>query len=228
MMKFPFLAVASLALVGAVAQAQDSKPLNIARVPIRADAPVLFAPAGWKIEKRVDGDLNRDKVFDAVLVLVQNTTAKNAAGDPTPRQRALVVLLHDGKGWRRVGFNGELLMGTRDGGAFYGVVETPVNLAVARVGIIIKMEGGSREVTSTTHRLRYDPKQAGVYLIGVDSVTRDRATGDVTSKSSNFLTGVKKTAIFKGSSNKGVTKTSRVSTKLRALESLREADRYDE
>ncbi len=225
-MKNSFFTAASLVLVAAAAQAQDSKPLNIARVPIRADAPVLFAPRGWKIEKRIDGDLNRDKVSDAALVLVEDTTAKNASGDPAPRQRALVVLLRDGKGWRRVGFSGELLLGTRDGGAFYGVVETPVEVAIVRSGIIVKMEAGSREVTETTHRLRYEPAKKGVYLIGLDSVTRDRATADVTSTSTNFLTGVRRTAIFKGNSTKGVTKTSRVSTKLRALESLREDDRY--
>ncbi|RYX86749.1 hypothetical protein EON83_00790 [bacterium] len=225
-LKKSVLAVASLALLGSVAQAQESKPLNISQVPVRADAPILFAPRGWKIEKQVSGDLNHDKVSDAALVLIENKPAKGADGDPSDRRRALVVLVREGKGWHRVGFSANLLMGTRDGGAFFGAVETPVTVVITRAGLIVKMEAGSREVATTTHRFRYESKLGGIYWIGFDSVTRDRAIGDVTSISINFLTGVKRTSIVKGGSNKKVTTTSRVSTKLRALHTLTEDDRY--
>lgn len=216
-------------LVSSLARSHaDPKPLRAASIPTRADAPALFAPRGWKIEKTLSGNLNGDKLSDAALVLVENKPAKDASGDPTARQRALVVLLREGKGWHRVGFNGELLLGTRDGGAFYGAVETPVNVTVARGLINISMESGSREVTETTLRLRYEPKRQGIYLVGLDSVDRDRATGAVVSQSTDFLAGTRRTATFKANSNKGKTKTTRVSKNLRSLESLREADRTTE
>ena len=226
-MKIQILAVALLVSTLALAHA-DPKPLSVAKVPVRADAPALFAPRGWKIEKRISGNLNADKLADAALVLVENKPVKGADGSPTARQRALVVLLREGKGWHRVGFNGELLPGTRDGGAFYGMVETPVDVSIARSNVVVHAEAGSREVSNSTQLLRYIPAKKGVYLIGLDTSTNDRATGDVVSTSSNFLTGVKRTATFKGKSNKGKTKTSSVSKKLRSLESLRETDRFAE
>lgn len=226
-MKIQLLTAALLASALTLSHA-DPKPLRVASIPTRADAPVLFAPRGWKIEKRISGNLNADKLPDLALVLVENKPAKAANGDPTARQRALVVLLKEGKGWHRVGFNGEVLPGTRDGGAFYGVVETPVDVTIKRGLVNINTEAGSRDVTTTTMRLRYEPKRQGVYLIGLDSANRDRLNGDITSTSTNFLTGIKRTATFKGNSNKGKTKTTRVPQKLRSLESLKESDRYAE
>lgn len=217
-----FLACASLV------HAQDAKPLSLSQVPLRADAPVLFAPRGWKIEKTVNADLNSDKVADAALVLVQNTPAKDAQGDPTPRQRALLMLLREGKGWHRVGFNGEILLGTRDGGAFFGVVETPVTISIEKGVVIVEQESGSREVTSTTHRFQYNRFRKGVFFIGFDSVERDRGSGDVTSQSLNFLRGLKKTTTYDYATKKSKTTNSRISGRLRTLESLREADRYEQ
>ncbi len=137
--------------------------LSVKQVPLRADAPVLFAPRGWKIEKRVNGDLNRDKIADAVLVLIENKPAKDASGDATERNRALVVLVREGKGWRRAGFSGELLLGTRQGGAFYGVSETPVEVKIERGVLMVRHEAGSRNVATTTHRFRVDRKSGRLY-----------------------------------------------------------------
>jgi hypothetical protein len=220
------LLLVATGLTFSCAYAQDAKPLPVAQVKLRANAPALFAPRGWKIEKTVNGDLNRDKVADAALVLVENKPAKDTEGDPTARQRALVVLLKTGKGWTRVGFSNTLLMGTRDGGAFYGVVETPVNVSIAKGILQVNQDNGSREITETTHKFRYDARKNGVLLIGSERVDRDRLTGGVISTSTNYLSGVRIVSTFQAETDKTKTVRSRVSRTLRRLDSFKEDERF--
>ena len=219
----PFFIPALLAFSVSVAQAQDAAPLLISQVALRAKSPRDFVPRGWKIEKRVGGDLNRDKVPDAALVLVENEPAD---ADGTNRGRALVVLLQEGKNWWRVGFNNSLLLGTHDGGAFYGESETPVDVSIKRGVLLVQQESGSRDVLDTTHRFRFDGRRNGLMLIGFDSIDHDRVNGDVLNTSANFLTGLQKTQTMKGDKDAVRTATKRVSRKLRPLESIRVDERY--
>ncbi len=210
------------------ARAQNAKPLLSAHLARRAEAPVLFAPRGWKIEKQISGDLNRDKKPDAALVLVENTPAKDVDGAPTARRRALVVALREGKGWHRVGFNNSLLLGTRDGGAFYGMMETPVNVSIQSGVLVVNQENGSREVTETTHKFRLDKAAQRFYLIGAEKIDRDRASGNVQTISTNYLTGFQKTVAIQSENERQTAKTTRVSRKLRSLESVRVEERYSD
>ncbi|HEX8551090.1 MAG TPA: hypothetical protein VF681_05985 [Abditibacteriaceae bacterium] len=226
MKKFLLPAIVALGATGAFssnAMAQDAKPLSVSTVPSRADAPVLFAPSGWRIEQQINGHLNRDKVWDAALVLVENPKADEEA----PRQRALVVVLREGKGLRRVGFNNSLLLGTRDGGAFYGASQTPVNIAIRKGVLHVNQENGSREVLDTTHKFRFDG-QSRMMLIGADSIQRDRGNGSARIVSINYSTGVRHDTKLAMNSETTMRMTSRVSRKLRPLEAVKVDERYAE
>jgi len=197
----------------------------VAQVPLRASVLNRFVPRGWRIEKRVDGDLDGNGSSDAALVLVEDKPAKDTNGAATQRDRALVVVLREKGDWKRVGISNSLLLGTRDGGAFYSMMEAPVKVSIRDGVILVKMEAGSREVEETTHRLRFDSKRNGVFLIGFDSAVRDRLTGAVVGKSANFLTGRQKTTTMGANDEKEKVKVSRVSRQLRRLETLGEKDR---
>lgn len=229
-MKIPFTFAAGLALcaVSPIALAQNASPLISSHIARRADAPVLFVPRGWKIEKRINGDLNRDKVSDAALVLVQDYVAKDAEGNATARARALLVILREGKGWKRAGFNNSLLLGTRDGGLFYGVVETPVNVEIKNGVLSVNQDNGSREVTETTHKFRLDKRTQRFYLIGWERIDHDRLTTAVKTISTNYLTGAQKILRMAGDSERQTIQTKRVSRKLRTLESVKVEERYSE
>ncbi|HEX9997385.1 MAG TPA: hypothetical protein VGB45_09600 [Abditibacterium sp.] len=217
----PLFTLAAALLLPVLAHAQNETSLSVAKVPLRADAPMLFAPRGWKIEKQINGDLNRDKISDAALVLVENRPAKDAEGIATARNRALVVVLREGKGFRRAGFNNSLLLGTRDGGAFYGVVETPVSVSIARGVLLVNQDSGSRATYETTHKFRLDRRTQRFYLIGFDSIENDRLSGETTSQSTNFLTGRQEIRRYLQSSDSFKTTKSRVSRKLQLLEATR-------
>ncbi len=230
-MKIPLLLATTLALAPAFAlafsaEAQESKTLTVAQIPRRADAPVLFAPRGWTIEKQIGGDLNRDKIADAALVLVEKKPAKFASNEFEPRKRALLVLLREGKGWRRAAFNAGMLLGTRDGGAMYGAVETPVNVEIKRGVLLVNQDNGSREKTDITFKFRQDRRTKRFYLIGSERSDSDSLINGGRQESINYLTGVKKTTLIKGETEVETTKTTRVSRKLRSLESVSVRERY--
>jgi hypothetical protein len=98
----------------------------------------------------------------------------------------------------RAGVAANLLQCTRCGGAFYGVVETPVEVTIEKGIIVVQQDHGSREVTNTTYRFRYEPATGKFILIGFDLANADRATAQVTSESINYLTGAREETLSKG------------------------------
>ena len=180
--------------------AQDEAgTLDNSRVPAQAKNVAGFAPRGWKIEEQITGDLNGDTIPDYALKLVEAKAEKNSEGDPTERGRALVIVLGSTDGTlRRAGVANKLLQCTRCGGAFYGVVETPANVSIEKGIVVIEQDHGSREITNTTYRFRFDPATQKFALIGFDLADANRATAQVVTESNNYLTGVRETTRSKG------------------------------
>lgn len=195
------LVIASLLLLlsSAVKAQEGAGKIDKSRVSAQADTPEKFVPSGWKIEEQVTGDLNGDAIPDYALKLVEAKPEKDAEGDPTERGRALVIALatKDGR-LTRAGVADSLLQCTRCGGAFYGVVETPAEVKIEKGVIVVQQDHGSREVTNTTYRFRYEPATGKFLLIGFDLSNADRATAEVTSESINYLTGAREEMRSKG------------------------------
>ena len=189
-----------LATLSCVAFAQEeARTIDKSKVPAQADKPAQFAPAGWKVEEHVTGDLNGDSLPDYALKLVEDRAEKNSEGDPTERGRALVIALatKDGK-LKRAGVAENLLQCTRCGGAFYGVVEAPANVSIDKGVVVVEQDHGSRDVTDMTYRFRYDPASQRFVLIGFDLSDVDRLTASGVTESTNYLTGVRVTTRGKG------------------------------
>ncbi len=167
--------------------------INKSLIPIQASGVGKFVPRGWKIEKRLEADLNGDSLPDFTLELVENKPEKDQSGDPTERFRALVIVLRNQDGqFTRAGVAAKLLQCTRCGGAFYGVVESPANVKIEKGVIVVQQDHGSRDLTNTTYRFRYDADSQRFVLIGFDFADADRLTGNDVSESTNYLTGVRK------------------------------------
>ena len=191
--RFGVIAFCSIAFA-ALGSAQETKTtINKSLIPIQANALSKFVPPGWKIEQKLTADLNGDSLPDFALKLVENKPEKDQGGDPTERSRALVIVLQnqDGK-LARAGVADRLLQCTRCGGAFYGVVEAPANVKIEKGVIIVEQDHGSRDLTNTTYRFRYDADTQRFILIGFDFADADRLTGKDVSESTNYLTGVRR------------------------------------
>ena len=176
---------------------QEGAPLNESQLPARASGVGEFVPAGWVIEGQARGDLNNDALPDIALKLIQQ---KRAGGgeEVSDRKRVLIVLLRerDGK-LRRAAVAQKLLQCTACGGAFYGVVEAPAEVTINRGTIVVSQDGGSRNVVEQTLRFRHDAASGKFLLIGADVSDRDRLTAEVTTESTNYLTGRKITTSIK-------------------------------
>lgn len=195
MFTFGLLLIACGALV--FAQERGTVSFDDSALPRNAAAIEKFVPSGWTVEKQISGDLNNDGVPDVALELIEKLPANLDKDNPPSRERALVILFknRDGSFERRASAK-NLLQCTGCGGAFYGLMEAPADVEIAKGILIIGQESGSREVSETTFRFRYDAAVKRFALIGYDETTRDRATGGTTTESSNYLTGVKITRTF--------------------------------
>jgi hypothetical protein len=191
--------VLCLALSAPAFSSQDSVLIDKSRIPAVASEVSKFAPSGWKIEEQVAGDLNGDGLPDYALKLVEDKPAKDQDDIANERARALVIVLagRDGK-LTRAAVADKLLQCTRCGGAFYGVVESPADVKIEKGVIVVDQDHGSRELTNTTYRFRYDSETQRFVLIGFDYSDSDRATAQVVTESTNYLTGLRKVSRDKG------------------------------
>ena len=211
-------------LVGPVTTfAQDEAgKIDAARIPAKAKAAASFVPAGWKIEEQITGDLNGDLLPDYVLKLVEDKPAKDSDDMPTERGRALVIALAEKDGLKRAGVADKLLQCTRCGGAFYGVVESPAGVSIEKGVVIVEQEHGSRNLTNTTYKFRFDPATQRFMLIGFDLADADRLTASVVSESNNYLTNSR--VITRSKSDRDVKTKSVLSKKKFYLEDVSSED----
>jgi hypothetical protein len=178
---------------------EDRAGIDKSKIPAEGKSVSDFVPPGWKLEEQVTGDLNGDIVPDYALKLVEDKPAKNSDDIPNERQRALVILFKDQNGQlSRAAVADRLLQCTSCGGAFYMAVEAPANVKIAKGVIIVEQDHGSREVTDTTYRFRYEPESKKFGLIGFDINSNDRLTAETVTESTNYLTGVRVVSRVKG------------------------------
>ena len=190
---FVLLLVAGLSLV---ASAQDKAAFDVSKIPAMGDKPQDFAPSGWKVEETVRGDLNGDGKPDYAIKLIEDKP--KSADTEVDRARVLVLGFDDGGKIKRVAVADKLLQCTACGGAFYGVVDAPANVKIEKGVLIVNQDHGSRDVTETTYRFRYDEQPSMFILIGFDYADRDRAEGGTHTESTNYLTGKRVTTTSKG------------------------------
>ena len=202
----------------AVAQDDEAKPFDAESVAANGKDAKDFAPAGWVVEEEVKGDVTGDGVGDIVIKLIEDKAKKE--DEMVDRNRVLVIVQGDGKGsFTKLSVADKILQCTACGGAFYGVVDAPANVTIEKGVIIINQDHGSRWVTDTTLRFRFDQQPNMFILIGYDYASRDRAAGDVSTESTNYLTGKRITEITK---NKRTTK--KITTVEKMRYSLEEVD----
>ncbi|MGG6269287.1 hypothetical protein ACQ4M3_26030 [Leptolyngbya sp. AN03gr2] len=165
--------------------AQTPRSTNSTEFPAQGASMQSLVPKGWKVESTAQGDLNGDLRPDAVLRLIRTS------GED--RVRVLLVLQQQSNGqWRRVGFAPRLLLCSTCGGML-GSIDIKIENGV----ILVDQLRGSREAVNTLHRFWIDKASNRLVLIGFDMNVRDRATGDETRESSNFLTGQKITEKYR-------------------------------
>jgi hypothetical protein len=204
--------------------AQD-EPNRVDASAVAATGDVVddFIPEGWKIENNVAGDLNNDGKADHAITMIEEKPETDKDGAPVERSRGLVIVFgqKDGK-LTKAAVADRLLQCPNCGGAFYGAGKAPANVSIEKGVLVIQQDHGSRWVTDTTYRFRYDEQPAMFILIGFDYSSRDRNNGTSASESTNYVTGKRVTTPSKGKAKTTIIKKMRYS-----LEEV-DSDKFDE
>jgi hypothetical protein len=181
-------------------------------LPASAISAAGFAPLGWRVERGIRGDLNKDGRSDLVAIL--KGVDPNCIVQPAPDEKAIdtnprVVLIAFGA---QAGFelrvaNSVIIPRVDD-----PYMDDPLDLealtirdGVLRLGLSSWRSMGGWTSFSSIFSFRWDGKQ--FQLIGFDRETLQRNSGETRTLSVNFAT--KRARIVKGSIDDDVDDTTR-------------------
>ena len=157
-----------------------------------------FIPKHWKVIKTTQGDLNADGLPD-LAVIIEDTDPKkivlneNLGSDKLNlNPRKLMVLLQSQQGYQLAASNQSLpTEGDADAPCLadpLGEGETLViQKGLLKISFHYWLSCGSWYVTNQTYTFKY--QNHAFKLIGLDSNDFHRASGDISARSINFLTG---------------------------------------
>jgi hypothetical protein len=180
-------------LIPALAASQELPPVSYPRLATEAASVEGFAPKGWRIEARADGDLDGDSKADLALVLRSTDPANVIPEDTCERPfdtnpRMLAVLLAKPGGGYRLAVENHALIPRRDNACqvdpFAGIA---IERGILSVDFERMMSAGGWDMGSTAFKWRWQRGALG--LIGFDYSNVRRNTGALSLLSVNYLSG---------------------------------------
>ena len=184
-----------------------------------------FVPAGWTILDSATGDLNKDKLNDAIIVL-QHTGSLllikpgEAMEDTVLMQpRMLVILFRNPKdnNFYLVEQNNSFILNHDDPSMDDPYQGINIYKGIFQINFHRFYNMGSWYTTKTHYKFRY--QNTRFILIGASYFTIHRSTLDFEDYSYNFLT--KKRSLIKGNDNNRIKKTYWKPIKIDALRTLK-------
>ena len=193
----------AVAFAPAAALAQvEPPPVTYPRLVLQAPSAEAFAPAGWRVEFKAAGDLNKDGIDDLALVIRQDDPANvltnmpigPAKFDTNPRILA-VALGRRGGGYDLALENHTLIPRTTEPNLDDYLSEGG-GVSIARGTLQVKLHlfasAGGWSMGTVGYTFRF---QSGrLELIGYDSAMTQRNSGETTEISVNYSTGRMKIA----------------------------------
>ena len=157
-----------------------------------------FIPHNWKLLEKVQGDLNGDGQADLALIIEEtspeNIVKNDSLGSPelNLNPRKLLVLFKNPQAYQLAASNDFL---PSEGDAESPCLADPlaegealaIKNGLLKIGLHYWLSCGSWYVTNHLYTFRYQDQS--FKLIGYDSNDFHRASGDITERSINFLTG---------------------------------------
>jgi len=198
----------------AVAHAEFGKvpEAHFPNLPGKASTPEGFLTSGLKIEKLAKGDLNADTLPDLAMIIRMDDPG-NLLRDPeeperepldtNPRMIAVAVAEKSG-GYVLDMVNMSMIPRVED-----PYINDPlVDLTIEKGAIRLKLEQSSNAGSwgSANMTFVFRKRAEGIALVGYDRMDVNRASGELTETSVNFLTGQQQTSTGNISSDKKVTK----------------------
>jgi hypothetical protein len=161
-----------------------------------------WIPKGWKLIATATGDLNRDGVEDAVLVLEQTNPANLISNESfgasvfNLNPRRLLVLFKTPEGYRKILSRDNLLPSENDADApcladpLIGEGGISISEGKFFIRLVSWLSCGSYGVVHEIFTFRFESTR--FRLIGYDYSGFSRSTGEASEDSVNYLTGKRK------------------------------------
>ena len=199
MSAFAGAVLAVLTVFPVTSSAQDDRfdRIDKSKIAVTGKKTSDFVPADWKIEEEIKGDLNGDASADAVLAIQQVKAA-----DGKEPARALIVLLAQANGdWKNVAVADRLLNCVGCGNAM-----EEINVTIKKGVLDVNQNWGNSgsSMGKSDYKFRLESASGRFRLIGAD-FTETMMPDKIYSESNNYLTGDRKTAKGKLSSDKAKT-----------------------
>jgi hypothetical protein len=158
-----------------------------------AKTPEAFVPKNWKIEAKVTGDLNRDGLSDAALVLHMESPSNVIATswdpdlkyDTNPRM-LVVVFARKGGGYELAAADHKLIPRLENPNQDEPFDEVKIAAGTLRVTMHLFLSAGGWRMGGSSYTFRW--QQDAFRLIGFDRDSVTRNTGDTEEVSINYLT----------------------------------------
>ncbi|MBC7829669.1 MAG: hypothetical protein H7122_18140 [Chitinophagaceae bacterium] len=181
-----------------------------------------FVPLGWSILDSAKGDLNKDGINDAAIILEYNdsiTFVKSREDTVLTQPRMLLILFKTAldNNFRVAAQSNSFILNHDSPAMDDPYQELKIDKGVLRIRFHMFYNIGSWYVTNTSYKFRY--QQGEFILIGADYYSFHRASLDFEEYSYNFLT--KKRSFTKGNDNKGTKKTTWKSVKISMPKTLK-------
>jgi hypothetical protein len=232
----PVIAAICIAAAHRAGQHDGEPPalhMPAATFPKRAASAAGFAPRGWKVEKAVKGDLNKDGRPDLAIVLkgADPNCIVQPDGTPEPMDtnpRVVLVAFGMSTGFSLQLVNSKVIPRISD-----PYMDDPLNLDaftirrnVLRLGLTNWRSIGGWTTFSSTFSFRWDGKR--MRLIGFDQDTTHRNSGATEALSANLVTGILRTTTGSMEDDHvGTVRSLHIPQKLEALETMDDGLAYE-
>ena len=191
-------------------------------IKTKGQSIIDFAPTGWIILDSTYGDLNKDGVKDAAIILQHkdSITLVNNEGDTILTQPRILLILFKSpvdNSLKLIEQSNSFILKHDNSAMDDPYQELTINKGVLEVKFRLFYNMGSWYITNAVYKFRYQQEQ--FVLIGADNFSFHRATHDFEDYSYNFLT--KKRTLTKGNDNKGTKKTTSKIVNISTLKTLK-------
>lgn len=181
-----------------------------------------FVPTGWTVLDSSYGDLNKDGIKDAAIIIQHKDSVLfvNSLEDTVLTQPRILLILFKkpvDNSLELIEQSNSFILKHDNSAMDDPYQELTINKGVLEVKFHLFYNMGSWYVTNAVYKFRY--QQGQFVLIGADNSSFHRATHDFEDYSYNFLT--KKRALTKGNDIKGTKKTIWKSLNLSTLQTLK-------
>ncbi|SFZ71011.1 hypothetical protein [Chitinimonas taiwanensis] len=176
--------------------------LQVAAIDLNDAFKAEYIPKHWKLVSHTEGDLNNDKKIDLVLTLIADRL-RNYVPHPEHQgrtlnlnPRAILILFKQDKGYQKA-LMAERFLPTKDD-PDNTCLQDPldedaikIKNNILHIRLNYWLSCGSYAVNNDEFNFRY--QNGGFRLIGKESRSFMRNSGDITEASTNYLSGMRKT-----------------------------------